>query len=414
LPVPEEAKVVQLIYELAMKDFTLRQISCELKKRGIRTKRDRDTWSIAVLGDILRNDVYLGVYRFHKSKHGKDVDGARYMIRRQDQIVVGSREKPNHPPLVNLATFDLVQQKIAANRKRTSCKLYMATGLLKCPVCSAPMHAKYSSVSSKTPKISAIKYTCSKKPNCQSQRLLVSDANDLLWNALVDLFMAPERIHSLLTRSSAEDLESLRKQLAGVETDEKASKEKLDRLLNLYLEGNIPQASYVVKSSELEAEAERLSQMKSDLHLQIQNHGKVDASAELIQTIRLLSRSHRRFTEEQKVKVFRSLVKETRITATGIELEMYVQPTQNVWWKYRQKKTLKTAPHGQTVRVGIPQGGVPASCVYTSGQVAKMLGISVDLLRWRIKMGKYLTPPRSNGNQRVFTIEHIQTIRAID
>ena len=241
----------------------------------------------------------------------------------------------------------------------------------------------------------------------------MSDTNDLLWNALVDLFMAPERIHSLLTRSSAEDLESLRKQLAGVEKDEKASKERLDRLLNLYLEGNIPQASYVVKSSELEAEAERLSQMKSDLHLQIQNHGKVDASAELIQTIRVLSRSHRRFTEEQKVKVFRSLVKETRITAAGIELEMYVQPTQNVWWKYRQKKTRKTAPHGQTVRVRIPQGGVPASCVYTSGQVAKMLGISVDLLRLRIKMGKYPTPPRSTGNHRLFTSEQIQTLRAI-
>jgi len=120
--------------------------------------------------------------------------------------------------------------------------------------------------------------------------------------------------------------------------DEKAGKEKLDRLLNLYLEGNIPQANYVVKSSELEAEAEQLSQTKSNLQLRIQNHGKQDASLELIQTIRLLSRSHRRFTEEQKVKVFRSLIKETRITASGVELEMYVQPTQNVWWKYRQKK----------------------------------------------------------------------------
>src|SRR5262245_22236877 len=127
----------------------------------------------------------------------------------------------------------------------------MATGLLKCPVCSAPMHAKYSSISSKTPKISAIKYTCSKKPNCPSQRFLVSETNDLLWNALVELFIAPERIHFLLTPASMDDLESLRKQLAGAEKGEKAGKEKLDRLLSLYLEGNIPQASYVVKSSEL-------------------------------------------------------------------------------------------------------------------------------------------------------------------
>src|SRR5215831_19464316 len=138
-----------------------------------------------------------------------------------------------------------------------------------------------------------------------------------------------------------------------------------------------------------------------------------DASTELIQTIRLLSRSHRRFTEEQKVRVFRSLIKETRITASGVEFEMYVQPTQNVWWKYRQKNR-RTPGHGRTVRVGLPQAGIPATCVYTAPQVAKMLGISADCLRWRIKMGKYPTPPRSKGNQRVFTIEHIEAIRAID
>ena len=219
--------------------------------------------------------------------------------------------------------------------------------------------------------------------------------------------------HFFLTSSSQDDVEWLKKQLAGIEKDGKAGKEKLDRLLNLYLEGNLPQASYVVKSSELEVEAERLRQMKSDLERRIQNHGKQDASKELIQTIRLLSRSHRRFTEEQKVKVFRSLIKETRITGSGVEFEMYVQPTQNVWWKYRQKNR-RTPSQGRTVRVGLPQqAGIPAPCVYTAPEVAKMLGISADCLRWRIKMGKYPTPPRSRGNQRVFTIEHIQTIRAI-
>ena len=188
--------------------------------------------------------------------------------------------------------------------------------------------------------------------------MLVSDTNDLLWNALVELFIAPERIYSLLAPSAEDDLESLKKQLAGVDKDEKVGKEKLDRLLNLYLEGNLPQASYVVKSSELEAEAERLSQMKANLQQRIQNHGKRDASIELIQTIRLLSRSHRRFTDEQKVKVFRSLIKETRITASGVELEMYVQPTQNVWWKYRQKKSsiakrsAKSRP--ESVRINVP------------------------------------------------------------
>jgi len=65
VPEPEQAKVVHLIYELAMKDFTLRQIRSELKRRGIETKRGRDCWSIAVLGQILRNDIYLGRSNLH-------------------------------------------------------------------------------------------------------------------------------------------------------------------------------------------------------------------------------------------------------------------------------------------------------------------------------------------------------------
>jgi hypothetical protein len=184
--------------------------------------------------------------------------------------------------------------------------------------------------------------------------MLVSDTNDLLWTALVELFVAPERIQSLIAPTPGDDLESLTKQLAGIEKDGRVTEDKTDRLLNLYLEGNIPHASYVVKGSELEAETERLAQTKSELQRQIQNHGKHDVTAEL-NTIRLVSRSHLRFTEEQKVKVFRSLIKETRITASGVEFEMYVQPTQNVWWKYRQKKSAATATRGprsiQTVRI---------------------------------------------------------------
>jgi hypothetical protein len=37
--------------------------------------------------------------------------------------------------------------------------------------------------------------------------------------------------------------------------------------------------------------------------------------------------------------VFRSIIKEARLKENGVELEMYIQPTQNVWWKYRQKKS---------------------------------------------------------------------------
>jgi MerR HTH family regulatory protein len=123
----------------------------------------------------------------------------------------------------------------------------------------------------------------------------------------------------------------------------------------------------------------------------------------------------RAVTEEQKVKVFRSLIKETRITGSGVEFEMYVQPTQNVWWKYRQKTQKRTSSNDRvrTMRFAIFQPPRPDNRVYTTGQVANVLGISPNLLRWRIKMGKYPDAPRGNGERRLFTNEHVERLRAI-
>jgi len=65
---PDEAKIVQLIYDLYAKDFSLRQIQIELKRRHVRTKRGRDEWSVAVLRFILRNKTYLGVFTYQRTR----------------------------------------------------------------------------------------------------------------------------------------------------------------------------------------------------------------------------------------------------------------------------------------------------------------------------------------------------------
>jgi hypothetical protein len=79
----------------------------------------------------------------------------------------------------------------------------------------------------------------------------------------------------------------------------------------------------VGKSSQME-QAERLAQVRTTLHQKIQADGKRVVTDDIVQTLRVLARSHRRFTEDQKTKVFRSLVKEAQFTAAGVELELYV------------------------------------------------------------------------------------------
>ena len=61
--------------------------------------------------------------------------------------------------------------------------------------------------------------------------------------------------------------------------------------------------------------------------------------------------------QRRQAQVFRSIVKEAKMTESGVELEMYVQPTQNVWWKYRQKKSSRSRsekPVAQSIRISLP------------------------------------------------------------
>ena len=90
------------------------------------------------------------------------------------------------------------------------------------------------------------------------------------------------------------------------------------------------------------------------------------AQYRIIQTIRILSRSHRRFTEERKVKVIRSLIKETRITATGIEFEMYIEPTERAVEISAEQNAQENFPQqGSACARGMPQPPRPGDPIYS-------------------------------------------------
>ena len=70
----------------------------------------------------------------------------------------------------------------------------------------------------------------------------------------------------------------------------------------------------------------------------------------------LLSRSHQRFTHEQKVLVFRSIVKAARLHDSSVELNLYLNPVQNYQWKYRQERRPNAQRVGflESLQVQIP------------------------------------------------------------
>jgi hypothetical protein len=67
-----------------------------------------------------------------------------------------------------------------------------------------------------------------------------------------------------------------------------------------------------------------------------------------------------------------------------------------------------------TIRVTIPLNavpfGLPRKETYTTSEVAQILRISPDLLRWRINVGKYPKIAWKNKRERAFTLHDINRL----
>lgn len=145
--VPEEAETVRLIYKLYLDGLSARSIAKKLNENQIADKSGNTEWKNGTVLRILKNEKYTGDAILQKTftvdcithKRAKN-NGERTMYYVHDC----------HPPIIDHATFDLVQQEMARRVSKPSvsdrCKTergrysgkYALTELLVCGECGTP------------------------------------------------------------------------------------------------------------------------------------------------------------------------------------------------------------------------------------------------------------------------------------
>ena len=157
----EVADVVRLIFDLALSNMGIATIAKELNRRGIpipsvykaskgyqcyqtlldsrRAKfndKDVETWSTATVGNILRNQMYVGDMVGNK-REVKNYRTGKQIVHTKDEYIV----IPNtHEPIINREDFEKVQM-LVANKHRPSKTNHENEfrGLLKCANCGRTM-----------------------------------------------------------------------------------------------------------------------------------------------------------------------------------------------------------------------------------------------------------------------------------
>jgi DNA invertase Pin-like site-specific DNA recombinase len=150
---PEEVRVVKFIFEAYVeRDMSLRDIGRELEQRGVQTPGGKTVWSQNCVGKILRDLKYAGYYVFNRRRQGKyyrlgkngpeksdTKDGTGLTNAKEDWRIVAD----SHEPLVSPELFALVQERMSANRTRTTPAPnrgdFLFSKLVVCGKCGSPM-----------------------------------------------------------------------------------------------------------------------------------------------------------------------------------------------------------------------------------------------------------------------------------
>ena len=146
--VPEEAEVIKRIYHRYLDGCTLGQIKRELDKDNVPTAQGVDSWSPAIIHNILTNEKYIGDALLQKtyitdciSKKVKKNQGERAMYYVEN----------NHPAIISREVFDQVRNEMTRRsskrkvlQKSGKTELgkysgkYALTELLVCGECGSP------------------------------------------------------------------------------------------------------------------------------------------------------------------------------------------------------------------------------------------------------------------------------------
>lgn len=248
----DKAQYVRMMFEMFANGSSTLDIETKLNDLGITTGTGK-MWTTKAIRKILENEVYCGVKLWNSYRTNKHPETTNH-----DNII---RVNDAHEAIVSRELFDKVQYLISSNKKVCQVKYrnphkYLLTGYLFCKKCGKPISGACST--SKSKKIhyyykckgATVKHTTKCSTPAIRQELLES----YVIKVIADIFENSGNINKW-----AKDIIEVYNKKIGVTCDVATLKANLNdlskrknRLLDLYLSGDLEKDIYISKLNELE------------------------------------------------------------------------------------------------------------------------------------------------------------------
>ena len=272
--VPEEAEIVRLIYSMYLANHSTTQVAGYLYNKGYKT-RSGGKFHTKLVGDILKNQVYLGKLvwnRHHYDKKQKTDKGYRYVKNPDSKIIISQGRQE---PIISKEDFDKVQQIRAQNRKCTNKRLntsvYMLTGILLCAKCGHKYRGSSYITNHREHKRKPW-YRCSAREEhyikCENPavraEIIEAQVFSIIERIATIKDVVNKRIQGVI-KAQVEPDEAYRQELNDLKAKLKENLIKQNKLNDNYLEGDIGIEIYKNKSAMLREEEQMLKKAIGNL-----------------------------------------------------------------------------------------------------------------------------------------------------
>jgi len=237
--------------EYATGTYTLKSLADFLAEHGIVQKKGTPLAKVSVV-KMLTNRAYLGFVKYHGEYH----DG-------------------NFEPILSPTLFEAVQKILSSRRKPRKLKTIIPfpfTQLARCGECGCVITAQYATNRFGT---RYTYYRCTKKQGKCAQPYLSADALAAQFQSLLQSVSLPlEEIEVMEKQINAWENESISSRGAvaqNLKSKLSETQEKLDRLVSLYLDGDIERDLYLVKKDALLRQKAKLEESLGDFGQQGKN-----------------------------------------------------------------------------------------------------------------------------------------------
>ncbi len=305
-----EAESVRIIFRLYLQDVGYRRIAEYLNKEGRVNKRGNPFKMISIR-DTLLNEKYTGVYVFgKKDAHGRDTG-------KEIRIDGGM------PQIIEKEIFFKAQKKMKNKRTGGRCLAitpYYLTGVCTCGECGKAFTGGYRTKNRNGTYYYG--YICSgrksKGSNCKNKSIRKELLENLVFNTIKDEILTDDAIKEItnLMEKNVKEIEKRKnKNSENIEREILHIKGKKEKILNLYLEGNIEKELYQKKTNELNNQV-------ISLELEMEKYKNLNqvSKEKIIIFLKEIRKNMKK--DEIKKSVVETFVKSVEVTRTNVKITL--------------------------------------------------------------------------------------------